>query len=324
MQRRLGWILMPTFHALYLSWFGDVGWTLRLRRVIDSLEEGLPLALALREELGWRLPAYFLEGLRVAETQGNLETALPLLASQMRLPAMVKWRRFWTSAPLLLEALVLVVVIGFVKTFIFPRFQEILEDQGVAWSALPQLPPGVVGLVGVAAFWYCAFGLVWVLGPWLDRSGAHLLSWVPYVSRSARRLLLLDFARSMAVLLGQRVSMPAAARLATQSARSPWLRNRVDAWVTALEAGEDWVGAWERSRLGSALEDWLVRMAAVREDPASGFALMVEWLEQEVACDVAAFERWVTPCTILMLGVLTGSFAATIISGMTAIVRSTL
>jgi type II secretory pathway component PulF len=98
----------------------------------------------------------------------------------------------------------------------------------------------------------------------------------------------------------------------------------VKAFADFVEVGVDWPSAWERSGLGEPVEDWAMRAAAQREDPASGFALVSEWLEQEIECSISAFERWISPVATLVLGVCVGAIGVAFILSMVAIMESLL
>lgn len=323
LQRRLGWLLIPTFHWLYLSWFGDVSWTRRINRVIAALESGESLGSALRRHLGRRLPGYYLAGVEAAEADGRLEIVLPLLAAQMGEPAAAHSRRVAAAAPAIVEAVMTVLILAFLLIFIAPGYQEIIEGLGVSWP-IPIPSGGAMSLLAFLLISAAVLCGLWLLSPYLDREGTHLSSFHPYISRSARRPWVLHFTRSMALLLRQGQDMATAAQWTLRTSSSPWLKGRVKAFADRVEAGEDWPSAWERSGLGEPVEDWAMRAAAQREDPASGFALVSDWLEQEIESSISAIERWVAPCATIVLGLCVGAICVSVFWSLVTILESLL
>lgn len=322
-RRRLGWLLAPSFHWMVHPWFGDLGWTMRLLQVAEDLNAGEPLGTTLRRRLGRRVPRYYLARVSWAESRGTLPTTLPALAEQMRGPFSRNRRRALALVPSLLEVTSVAVVFLYLGTFVLPRMQEILMDLGIAW-------PVSAGWMQVSRFLVlgCLGVAIWggwsVLSSLGTRFPPSVFEWRLFAGRRTRRRLVLEFALAMDGLLEEGMDIPQAALWFLDTTRNVWMRKRVRRFVEAMESGTSWEDAWAQSRLGTPMEDWAMRVAAGREDPAAGFRAVAGVAEQALESELAALERWVAPVATLVLGAFIGFVCVVLFLSLTSITRSML
>ena len=299
------------------AWFANTRWSWNLGLVIQDLGKGDPLSAALERHLGRDLPGFYLMAVAKAERDQRLDTALPVLARQLNFPAAVASERkieFFFAAWKIFIAL---NVLLFISVTVIPKFGYILEDLEGTTPALLAPVAAMAGLVLKVAIFTLV--CVWILSK-LEGIGEYVLLHVPWLGREWKRFILTDLARSMAVFLRQGDDVLTAAEWSIKSTRSQWLRKRLDRFVAELRAGGAWVEEWSRMGLGDPLSEWLVRSAAAREDPASGFELLAEWLHQEIALTTRRLERWIDPCSTLLIALVVGFLAHHVFTSVTSII----
>lgn len=286
-----------------LLWFPNIRWSWAIRLMIEDLERGEPLSSALEKHLGEYFPGFYVMGVAKAERDGLLETALPVLARQVEYPAAMAGRRKLAYFLSFWRFIIIVPIILLLFVFILPVFKDMYGQFGgtmpydihTGWTL-----PAIVAQLG------CFVILVFLLLSKIQGLGEYVLLRFPLLGPDFRRFVLSDLARSMAAFVRQGEDLVSAAEWSMKSTRSYWLRRRLEEFVTALRRGVYWPEAWDKIGKGTPLEQWLVRNAAAREDPAAGLELLAEWLQQEIELTTRWIERWVDPCATVVIGLIVG------------------
>lgn len=311
------WAIAPLLLALPSPFFGDILWSVKLRRVIRDLNSGRPLGLTLSRHLRSRFPGFFLVGIQRAEEEGKLHVALPVLAHQLNYPCAVAAQRKAELGLVGVKLLTTGMTVGFLSTTVLPKFQCILDDLG--GDAMHVTGFAVIAAV-VSWTWTIVVGAV-MLGYALRKLGATG-EWVrlhlPLLGRELRRFILGDLALSMAVFLRQGDDIVAAATWSESASRSRWMKRRLKGFIGEVSSGVHWAEAWRNMGVGKPMEQWLIKNASSREDPASGFELLAEWLHAETATSTRRMAQLVDPICTLALACMIGWIAhevyATLIS----------
>ena len=298
-------------------WLMNLRWSWNIGLAIGELERGEPLSAALEHNLRRCFPGFYLAGIAKAEADGRLDTALPVLARQLSFPAAVASDRNIEICFVAWKFFFALNILAFVTINIVPRFHEIFEDL-IGWSPTLSAPVAVIaGLVLKTA-------ILLIVGLFIltriEGIGEYAILYLPFVGREWKRFVLSDLARSMAVFVRQGETVLSAAEWSAKSTRSHWLRKRLAAFTAALRRGENWVAAWNDMDLGTPLDQWLVGNAAAREDPASGFELLGEWLHQEIEFTTRRIERWIDPFCTLLLALVVGSISYQIFSALVTMI----
>ena len=72
--------------------------------------------------------------------------------------------------------------------------------------------------------------------------------------------------------------------------------------------------------VGTALDEWVLRNAASREDPASGFELLAAWLDEEICATTTRIRKWLDVAVTAVLAVVVGTLAARVFATLTALI----
>ena len=312
----LKWALWP-FRCV--MWWVTLRWSWYLGAFMKDLESGQTLHRSLTLSMSRQFPRFYLQGVARAEAEGRLETALPILARQLRFPSTVFGER---KASLLLggwRLLMTLWVILFMTSAVVPKFDAIFEDLlGRSHPALSVY----FGTSGEVLAWIIAGAIGVFLYSKLPVIGEYILFLIPGVGRERKRLVLSELASSMAVFLRQGGDVLSAAEWSMETTRSTWLRGRLRRFIAAMKAGTSWADAWSQMDLPPGLDAWIVKQAATREDPAGGFELMAEWLYQEIHLVTRRINRWFEPCCTLVFAVVVGLMAWQVFALLTDLITS--
>ncbi len=96
--------------------------------MIQDLEKGDPLSAALESNIGRYLPDFYLMGIARAEGRGQLDTALPVLADQLKYPSSVSSGRDIEVYYAMWKICISLTILFFVTTTILPRFDMIFDE----------------------------------------------------------------------------------------------------------------------------------------------------------------------------------------------------
>ncbi len=304
----LGWFLAPFLLLVPLSSLTDIQWSYLVRRLIRGLEKGERLSFALRRTFPGQFPEFYLLGVERAEQNNRLETALPLLANQINYLGTVTRERKAGLFFAVQKLLITVYFLLFILFFVAPKFIELGEDISPDSSGIPWIFKHRTHLELLIPAPLILFLFV-VLMPGMGRLGEFISLHIPFVGREYKRFALGDLAVSMATFLRQGDDILSATQWSLKATRSRWLRRRLSACIQKLQQGVRWDVAWGSMRLGRPMDQWVLTNAARREDPASGFELLAEWLQQEIDHSTRRLLNWVDPvCTLITAG-LVGTLA---------------
>lgn len=298
-------------------------WSRIIRAIATDLEQGTRLGAALDERLSRDLAPHFRLALVHAEDQNRLKTVLPIVADALHRE---KTARYHWQAMMIYPAIQFTVIFSIASglaVFIVPKFGKIFDEMlpgeplgsmrvTLAMSELIYFLWGqMMWLVPLFVVLRIAFGLrrhSRVLAAFTE----NLLFAIPVVGLQTKRMVLLEFAQAMDVFVAGGTELHEAAAFGLKASRSPWLRRLVSRFIEDVEKGEYWADAWERMGVGSAFHTWVIRNAAARGNPESGFLLLQEWLAREIASASQRVVLWVEPCGIL----LNTAFVTAIIYGL--------
>ena len=311
-------LLLPTFYWVYTPWREDWVWSRKIDDVIRRLEAGESLHAALHPHLRRYLPGYYLTGIRIAEENGTLEASLPMLADQLNYPDSLYHETMLRLAAVAFQVCIFLLLIQFLAAFIVPKFHEIMHDfaPGAAFLVFPAPVLGFLWLLLLAL--PVIMVLMW-MGNRIPAVGDFAFGLLPGTRGHWHGLVLVDVSRSLTAFLAQGYDIPHAAALTQQSTRSRWMRRRMQPFLDALHSGDHWVAAWQKMRVGRPIHHWVLRNAAAREDPQSGFALLTQWLDQELRMKTLVFEKWVSPLASVCLGLVVGLVAYYVFTALTGV-----
>jgi hypothetical protein len=78
------------------------------------------------------------------------------------------------------------------------------------------------------------------------------------------------------------------------------MRRRLERFSGYVSHGACWAAAWEGMELGFPFLDWLVRNAAIREEPLEGFSSIAAFLRGEISRFTLIFARGVEIAATLL------------------------
>jgi type II secretory pathway component PulF len=298
-------IWWPIAYLTMLPFQANSKWAALILGVADELEKGTPLGSAMSRRLKGRFPDSYLAAVLHAEQEGTLESILPVLAEQFRYPYEIRRIRWRNVAPYIGYAVFCAFVIFFLSMFIAPKLDEIFQDmgQGSMRSMFP-LNCSPRGLIGLLILLPVVGFLLPVISPAVRRS----LIALPWIGREQRDAFQIDLARLICVYTARGKDVGDAARIYLELTKSRWIRKRLSGFLAALEAGRSWTEAWETMGVGTPFETWVLRNAAAREEPASGFELLVQWGQMRTIARTRALQLWFVPLVVLWLGYMVGRF----------------
>ena len=303
--RGLLWLLSPCLLFLPVPWLLDIRWSIRLERVGRDLDAGYSLSDAFHRRLRRRFPRFYLVGMARAEAEGRLETALPVLAYQLNYPCEVADARRRELFFVLAKLIWVAAFVGFISTTLVPRVESIVGSYpDIRHAARFPLPLGLFSSVLGNAIWILFLFLFVV--PRLGVVGEYILLYLPVVGRDLRRFAVGDAVRGMAAFVRQGDDIATAAEWSVHAAGSHWMRRRLKRFVRDVRNGVRWDEAWIRMNVGKPIDRWVIRNAAAREDPASGFELLAEWLHQETEMSTRRIQQFIDPIFTLGVAAIVG------------------
>ncbi len=292
------------FTEHFLWQFPNIRWSWNLDMVVRELQSGQTLSDALNRHLRPHFPRYFILGIAKAERDGRLGDALPVLARQLSLPistARERLAEWWYVGA---RAVTAMYVLMFLILNVVPKLHcivsDLADDADVRFGILTTLAARLMSSVLVPLGMVGLF--MWKGGRW----GEWLCMKIPFIGRERKRFIVSDFAAGMAAFLRQGADIPDAAEWCSKATRSFWLRTRIGTFIKKVRSGAEWSQAWREMKIGLSLCDWWAVNSAAREDPASGFDLMCEWLDYEIRASTHRMRAWVDPVGTMILGLIVG------------------
>ena len=288
-------------------WARDYAASLRVKRMIEALEKGEPLSYALEAELAEYFPKYFILGVEKAENGKCLRTALPALAESLSYPQLVKRRRLAAFAPALIRMLVLLPIIAGMLVFIFPKFARIGEEYGLPATGLMRWYVPAMSLLVTVAHWCVVLGILIVLLAQIEVFREMLLLRLPLFRRDCVRIRVAQLVQSLLAFTKSGQDILTAAEWTFTATKSPWMRRKLAVFIAALREGSRWDEAWAQMAIELPLADWLVRNAAVREDPVAGFETLLDKLCFDIDQATQRWEALADPVCVVLLAIVVGA-----------------
>ncbi len=272
------------------------------------------------------LPPYYIGLIRAGEAGGSLAQTLARLAELLRRQREVRERiRSALIYPALL-AVVVVVTIVLLVTFVLPRFQTLFaeSDAPLPWSTRAVLAVGAF----VSSYWWllasavigmaCGF-IAYVrtargrrrVDAWLLRS--RLTFGLPLAVESARLL------RTLGTLLANGVPIGSAMRIARASLGNSVLQEALDDAARRVKAGASTSAALQAAAVFPA---HAIQLARVGEEPGRLEALLVEAaaiLESESSSKLERLLALAVPALTMLMGLLIAALIGSVLVGLLSV-----
>lgn len=300
-----------------------------LASTITDINGGQILAFALG-----RYPtifdAFFTNVVRVGESSGTLPDSLQYLALQLEKSRELTAR---IRAALIYPIIVFVGAIGigvYLAFGILPKLVPLFRSLG------GDLPVTTRALLATTAFirdawvWILAgIGAVIVAGSvfWrresVRRTMHHVLLALPVMGSLARRVAITQFARILGTLLTAGVKIVPAIEITARSLRNLVYRASLERTADAAERGEAIAEELRRTpKLFDATAIAMVRVGERTGRLAEGLLTLASFTEEEVDRDVKALSSFIEPVVLIVVGLLVGFVALSVISPIYQITQS--
>ena len=283
-----------------------------LRAIAGQLDAGASLedAFAAQQSLFPRhFYALILSGIRSGRMAESLEELVSIQRQTMELRRSV---RLTLAYPLLLLAFSVALLIGF-ATLIVPQFAKIFAGFGAEMPTITQFivglaAPGLSGYLAGVAVVMLVVGLLSVF------RGQAAVQWmlyrIPLFGTLWRWNGLVEFARLMALLLDQQMSLPDALRLTAGGVASVELRHACLRAAQRVEGGQSPAESFGGQRAVPPslrpLLAWGQRLPALAE----AFHGAAEMFEARTCVYTTLLESVMPPIMLIVIGVLAGAAIA--------------
>lgn len=289
-----------------------------IRRLIDQLENGTPLAEAFRRFPQTFDPVY-VAAVAAGEASGSLEHAFERLATVVAKRRAMRNKVIGAlSYPTLLVTMCC-GIFAVLVTFIIPRFSTVFEELGVHPPPSTRVLLATGGLV--ASYWpivlgvavLAAGGLVLFL---LSAAGRQWLSdmqtQVPGVGRLRCRLIQAEVFRTIGMLLESGVGVLDTLVLARQSTRNRRFQALFDSLEEDVTSGRRLSTAFEGSGL---VEPYVCQAVSTGEDSGKlgdAMTYCADTLDETNAELIGTLLRLLEPVILVAMGLVVGSVAVSL------------
>jgi general secretion pathway protein F len=292
-----------------------------LQRIRDDVRGGKSLSQALdaRRDVFSR---FYVNIVRAGEAGGALGSVLSRLAETMERNK--ELRESVVSALIYPTILIGVAVTSLmvILVFVVPQFEQTFAQSG---KALP-LPTQIVVAVGttIKQWWWAGLGLIFLLVAWMRRRlrdpvvrhrwDARLLRW-PLIGQLATKLETARFARTLATLLANGVTLLSGLSIVKDTLGNSVLANALDGVVARLREGKGFGRPLAETGLYPKLA---VQMIMVGEESGrleEMLARVADVYDREVALAIKRFLAVLEPALLLSLAVLIGGIVFSILLG---------
>lgn len=282
-----------------------------LDRLLDALRQGRPFSAALAAQDGVFSPLY-IATVRSAELTGDLAPALArYLAYHQRVDALRKQVVSAAIYPTLL-LIVGVLVIGFLITFLVPRFATVYQNAGrpTPWATQVLLAAGSAianhGALLAAAVAVCIVAIVLLLRRPAVRARLGALAWrLPGLGEPLRVFQLARFYRSLGMLLDGGIPIVSALDTVSPLLAAP-LRPGAEAARDAMKQGLSVSEALGAGGLTTPVALHLLRVG----EQSGGMGTMMEriarFLDDATARTVDWVSRLFEPLLMVFIGMTVG------------------
>lgn len=286
-----------------------------LRSLINDLEDGLPLADAMR-----KFPETFDPAYRAVVAAGEASATLP--AMMERLASILVRRRALRNKilgamtyPLVLLVMSINVVCGMMM-FVVPRFAGMFKTIGVEIPWSTQFLLNVSGWL--EQYWAIPAGAAIVLGVGLflllgSKPGRRVLvnvqTEIPLMKRLTGRLIQARIYRTLGTLIECRVGVLDALELSREITGNRRFRRLFDDIVEALTSGDRISSVLLRSDFIEPSLAYSIQTGEENGALGPSISYCADILEEENAELIAAMTRLVEPMILVVMGVVVGGVA---------------
>lgn len=286
-----------------------------LRSLINDLEDGLPLADAMR-----KFPETFDPAYRAVVAAGEASATLPAMMD--RLASILVRRRALRNKilgamtyPLVLLVMSINVVCGMMM-FVVPRFAGMFKTIGVEIPWSTQFLLNVSGWL--EQYWAIPAGAAIVLGVGLflllgSKPGRRILvnvqTEIPLMKRLTGRLIQARIYRTLGTLIECRVGVLDALELSREITGNRRFRRLFDDIVEALTSGDRISSVLLRSDFIEPSLAYSIQTGEENGALGPSISYCADILEEENAELIAAMTRLVEPMILVVMGVVVGGVA---------------
>lgn len=272
--------------------FNSKNWSEAVQLVYDDLQKGRPLHYALRRRMHHFLPEYYLQAVEQAENDGTLAQVLPHFAKRINLASEIELTYLNSLNLPVSEACVILLVLLFIRRVVLPNFIKIFDELVAGKAPYFYLmvdffdivfPVICLSFISVFVIYYIKLLLPGWIAVRISMVSETFIMLLPAFRRQLKNIALLQLSASMASYLSAGHDVIDAAKFSLKACNHFWLRRRLKKFIAMTEKGQDWLTAWNYSiGNGRPLDDWIIRNAASKEDLASGFDTMADWLYHKI------------------------------------------
>lgn len=208
----------------------------------------------------------------------------------------------------LIKILMSIYVIIFISIVVLPKFEMIYRDVLGDDAVLPLASQWIMSssrslLMGLVLF---LLGILFtvLMCSRLPLIGNRVARHIPWLKRDQHRQELAEASGSMATFLEQGLSMEEAAEWSTTSTRNRRLIAKLGKFTDEIRAGNPWRDAWAEVGLGTEAEQWVLKNAEIREQPAAAFRQLQTWAKDDIDRVSRLLFRWLDPLTTVVFGAI--------------------
>ncbi len=280
-----GWNRPILFHI-----FPDCySWNDALMLACRDLIGGHPLHTALRNNLSYFIPEYYLQAVEKAEKAGNLAEILPHFPKRLNMSSKINNIYRIAVATPCAEFIVAFGVLIFMSIFIFPNFRRLFDEL----AAGDPMPLDFIYDISVGRWFSSLSGyqimciifipiVAYVIYRCYRTKILMLLEEViiliPYIRPQLQDIATMELAASLASYLSSGEDIVSAAKFSYAACRHYWMRRKLNKFINLIEKGMPWLDAWRKAKLSRPLNESILRNAAARENIIDGFDIITDWL----------------------------------------------
>ncbi|MDP1924316.1 MAG: type II secretion system F family protein [Thiobacillus sp.] len=280
-------------------------------RLLATMREGRPFSAALAAQ-GEAFPPLYAATVRAAESTGDLSPALARYVGYQNQIDTVKKKVLSASIYPLLLIGVGTLVIGFLLTYVVPRFASVYADSGrdlpwmsqmlLSWGEMVEAHGGWIAL-GVAGF---IAAIVLGLSQPATRAALTRLAWrTPAIGEHLRTFELARFYRSLGMLLVGGIPIVPALGMVS-SLLSAHLRMGATTAADAMRRGETISAAFARGELTTPVAARLLRVGEKSGRMGEMMERIAIFHDEEMARWVDWFTRLFEPLLMIFIGLTIG------------------
>ncbi len=287
-----------------------------LRILIHSIQKSIESGKNLLDEL-IHYPKYFddltCHLIHVGEQTGTLEIMLKRIANHkeksLTLQKQIKQALFYPSIIFLVALLVCFIMI----MFVVPRFADLFQ------SMQGKLPIFTLIIIHISNFfheniWICFIPIIFIgLLTYLLKTSKQakqiinrILHYIPVVKTSMQKIILAQFAHSLAITLGAGIPIIEALKIATNTTRNYHYVNGFNRLMAHVAAGKNLYSAMQ---LNSLFPTMIIQMVKIGEESGTLESMLqkiAELYENDISHLIATLSHLLEPLIMIILGVLIG------------------